>query len=182
MARNKVNPLLKSHDIQRELSDYIWKTVSFFRWNRPSIVFLLDLDDASQEILIHVWRNIKRWDSTRSWKPWVAQIIRRRLMNQVRDNMCRVKRLPLKPLRSRVIQTDRWGGEDTVWEPDMRQYQDGIGRTREALSELAPEERLMAETYVGCGHWGKTYKAMKIPLSRGLTIRSSIARKVKSML
>lgn len=156
-TKRKLDPVF-----HRELLDYVKKRVYIFRGSHVGLVYSNEWDDIIQEIAIHVWGKINQLDPKRPWKPWVCQIVQNQLINHVRNRAARYKRLPVTPLTSRIVQDDAYGEEEMVYEPDMAMPEDRIWHTREAISRLDRQERVLLETFVEQGTWAKTRKLLRL--------------------
>jgi len=146
----------------RELLGYVKKRVYIFRGSHVGLVYSNEWDDMAQEITIHVLSKLGQLDPQRRWKAWVCQIVQNQLINHIRNRTRQTKRFPLVPLTSRITQDNISGEEEMIYEPDMAIPEDGVCKTREAISRLAPPERVLLETFVERGTWEKARKVLHL--------------------
>jgi len=78
--------VIKDHQTYHDLSETIDEEInkrrgSWYTTNIPG----LDWDDVAQIIKLHISNKWTLWDQSRSFKPWVNQVITNRLKNVFRD-------------------------------------------------------------------------------------------------
>lgn len=79
----------KSEELEEILAKYRPK------WQLDALAWL-DYDDVCQIIRTHIWNKWHLWDQSRPFKPWVATVISRQMMNLVRNNYSNFARPCLK--------------------------------------------------------------------------------------
>ncbi|MGE3175799.1 MAG: RNA polymerase sigma factor [Planctomycetota bacterium] len=124
-----------------------------------------DAEDATQEILVEVWKNAERFDATAgSELTFVLTIARRRLIDRARRQG---RRPPIQLLED--------AGDVPAERPvDRTEIGDEVARARQALDQLRPEQRQVLELSLAEGRTHtEIAAAVGIPLG---TVKSHARR------
>lgn len=124
-----------------------------------------DAEDATQEILVEIWKNAQRFDpSAGSELTFVMTIARRRLIDRAR----RLGRRPATELLQEAGDVVAAATRDPV------ELDDEVQRARAALQQLRPEQRQVLELSLGEGRTHhEIAQAVGIPLG---TVKSHARR------
>ena len=129
-----------------------------------------DAEDAVQEAFIELWRKAVRYDPARSSEPtFVAMLVRRRLIDRVRQRASRVQ-------GEVEIETLELATPHSTTEPI--ELADEARHAARALLELRPDERRVLELsiYHGLTH-EQIARSIRMPLGTVKThIRKGLAR------
>lgn len=77
--KNEDNNLIKSYlrGDEKALEDLVNKYVSqIYNFVYKNVGSPADAEDITQDVFIKVWKNIKKFDQKKSFKPWIFQIAR----------------------------------------------------------------------------------------------------------
>jgi len=168
--------------LQREIWEYVRKCVRLYRSARALPPELNDWDDMAQEIFIHILGRWKLVEKGRAWQPWVRTVTQNQLKNKIRDRMVRVRRMPMVALVSKMVQPNEWDEEVLVYEPDISVPEDGVQKTRDAISELSERERLVVDTFVAEGQWNHLPRKLKMSPQDVFVFRQRAAARIRQML
>jgi len=129
-----------------------------------------DAEDATQEILVEIWKNAERYDpSAGSELTFVMTIARRRLID-------RARRLGRRPPIDLIEEAGNLPAEP---EADRTEVDDEVRRAREALLQLRPEQRQVLELSLAEGRThSEISAAVGIPLG---TVKSHARRGLMRM-
>jgi RNA polymerase sigma-70 factor (ECF subfamily) len=124
-----------------------------------------DAEDAAQDIFLEVWRSAGRFDpAAGSEMTFLMTIARRRVID-------RARRMARRPVEQLLVESEQ------VVEPDaaaQAEIADDVGRAREALQQLRPEQREVLELSLAAGRTHQEISAaVGIPLG---TVKSHARR------
>lgn len=146
-------------ELQRRYAGAVWGLARRFCRNAA------DAEDATQEILVEVWRNADRFDpAAGSELTFLMTIARRRLIDRTRREG---RRLP--------AETGHEADElAAAREPDRVEEGDEVQRAQQALQQLRPEQRRVLQLSLGEGRTHQEISAaIGIPLG---TVKSHARR------
>jgi RNA polymerase sigma-70 factor (ECF subfamily) len=145
-----MNELIRRHTAA--LHGYLWRLAGS------------DIDDLFQETWIKVWKNIKRYDMNRPFKPWLFTVASNVYKDQWRKNQVRDKYEQQAPV------------------PDTHHSTDHKMDIKKALSTLPPEQRnaLVLRYYEGYTE-KETASIMKCPVGTVKTRVFQALRKLKEV-
>jgi len=168
--------------LQREIWEYVRKCVRLYRSARALPPELNGWDDMAQEIFIHVLKRWKLVKKGRAWQPWVRTVTQNQLKNKIRDRMTQFRRMPSIALVSKMVQPNQWDEEILVYEQDIAAPEDGVQKTRDAISELPERERLVVDTFVSEGQWSHLPRKLKMTTREVFVFRQRAAHQIREML
>lgn len=119
----------------------------FSRWLGPIYAFLYrrlgnapDAEDAAQETFVKCWRNLKKFDQTKSFKPWIF-----RIAHNTAVDFLRKKKMPVfSQLDSGAEEAERF--EETLADPsplpaELYERKNLAEELARAVASLAPAYR-----------------------------------------
>lgn len=125
-----------------------------------------DAEDATQEILVEIWRNAARYDQNAgSELTFVMTIARRRLID-------RARRLGRRPQVELLQEASELPGEPA--KVDAAEFDDEVRRAQSALQQLRPEQRQVLEMAL---NEGRTHQEISIAIGIPLGTVKSHARR-----
>lgn len=125
-----------------------------------------DAEDATQEILVEIWRNAARYDQNAgSELTFVMTIARRRLID-------RARRLGRRPQVELLQEASELPGEPA--KVDAAEFDDEVRRAQAALQQLRPEQRQVLEMAL---NEGRTHQEISIAIGIPLGTVKSHARR-----
>ena len=118
-----------------------------------------DADDLAQETFVFAWEHIARFDTARSFRPWLFGIAWRKFRERKRSWLRMIRR-----------ETQAAEAAETVYQPDPGLKLD----LTKAAATLPPEQRAAVLLCLGCefSH-SEAAEALALPLG---TVKSHVAR------
>ena len=125
-----------------------------------------DAEDATQEILVEIWRNAARYDQNAgSELTFVMTIARRRLID-------RARRLGRRPQIELLQEASELPGEPAKY--DAAEFDDEVRRAQAAMLQLRPEQRQVLELAL---NEGRTHHEISVAIGIPLGTVKSHARR-----
>lgn len=125
-----------------------------------------DAEDATQEILVEIWRNAARYDqNVGSELTFVMTIARRRLID-------RARRLGRRPQVELLQEASELAGDAP--KVDAAEFDDEVRRAQAAMQQLRPEQRQVLEMAL---NEGRTHHEISVAIGIPLGTVKSHARR-----